>query len=132
MKDKNDLAFNSQQEIWKYVSNGGKVTDGTHTVYFDDNGVQVTNDGEVTEVWSWFFDESDDWSKVVEWYEDIPEHGVLCLTKIGEGVNKTPSIRVITRVSDDGKIFFTDVGNRYADVIPLTNNEIKGFFRGER
>lgn len=67
-----------------------------------------------------------------QWYENIPEHGVLCWVR-DHRVDK-PRIRVIDRYghhSIDFRFFAVggEAGWKYAT--PLTNDEIKQFLRSE-
>lgn len=57
------------------------------------------------------------------WYENIPEHGVLCHSKIYGITAITKYNRCLNHVEDDYARF------EMSDVTPLTNEEIKKFLR---
>jgi len=60
-----------------------------------------------------------------EWYEDIPESGVLVKTEDGT--------RVIASYDKGFDLVNTDDGDNYypSEIEPLTNEEIKAFLRSE-
>jgi hypothetical protein len=69
-----------------------------------------------------------------KWYENISEQGILCW--YGDKYHNLPTdskcITVITRYfSGEGKPFMSSSGFRHENCIPLTNEEIKQFLRGE-
>jgi hypothetical protein len=70
----------------------------------------------------------------LEWYENIPEQGILCW--YGDNYHNLPTdskcITIITRYfSGDGKPFMSISGFRHENCIPLTSEEIKQFLQGE-
>lgn len=66
-----------------------------------------------------------------EWYENIPEHGVLCWygSKYHELPVKSRCLTIITRyLQGEGLPFVSSSGARHENCLPLTNEEIKQFF----
>lgn len=68
--------------------------------------------------------------KEPEWYENIPEHGVLCWVSDALTTPSTNSrLRIVKDVYKDG--FRTMDGTPWVYATPLTNDEIRQFLRGE-
>jgi len=68
--------------------------------------------------------------KEPEWYENIPEHGVLCWVKLaGESCNTRK--RIASIIEYDAKVshFYCINGGTWKYATPLTNDEIRQFLR---
>ena len=69
-----------------------------------------------------------------EWYDNIPEQGVLCW---GQEFVSTPDdityrrilVLVTERYKDKGWFLSRGTGKWYVNAVPLTNEEIEGFKR---
>lgn len=67
------------------------------------------------------------WSIKQNWYDNIPEHGVLCWVHNAKKI--TPICSIITKYRDN--TFVSGVGGFWDYAEPLTNKEIKQFLREE-
>lgn len=66
--------------------------------------------------------------KEPDWWENIPEHGVLCWTYDVEE-NTKRYLDSIVEVVDYSSYKFTGINNAWESAIPLTNEEIERFKR---
>ncbi len=70
--------------------------------------------------------------KEPEWWENIPERGVLCWVNDYDPDPNIGLINVVIKVESGNYRRFVDVNDcRWDYAIPLTNEEIKQFLRGE-
>lgn len=126
-------SFKTQQEIWQYVLEGGKVRSkvSNNIYYFKDgfltkhNLENKDNREHATEL---HLRKADQWEKYVEppkWYENIPEQGVLCWVDY----NNHPDIKCMVLVkSFDGVKDVRSVDDLYYDTAtPVTEEEVKQF-----
>lgn len=66
-----------------------------------------------------------------QWYDEIPEQGVLCwISDVFEKPNYESTIDIIAGCSDDG-LYINQGGTSWKHATPLTNDEIKQFLREE-
>lgn len=81
-----------------------------------------------------FWNESNEYRikpKKPEWYENIPEHGVLCwVSDTRSNPSSDTALRIIT-THKSGE-FEEPFGTEWAYATPLTDAEIKQFLRGEK
>ena len=68
--------------------------------------------------------------KPLEWYENIPEHGVLCW--VGDNKPFVESTKIVNIIKmREVNQFISIRGARWNYALPLTNEEIKQFLQGE-
>lgn len=67
-------SFKSQQEIWEYLVNGGTIETNNGTYRFKD-GYIVNSKGIRVGL---YFRNPKDFKKHINWYDNIPEEGILC------------------------------------------------------
>jgi hypothetical protein len=129
--------FQTQEEIWDWLKEGGCLVNRINKLHYKKlhEGFVSNFDVETNA----FIDRSDtgfaytqDWSEYTptvkkEWYENIPEQGVLCYVS-HEDTTK-PYISVIT--SYNRNHFRTSEGCMYKKAIPLTEEEVKQFIYKE-
>ena len=124
----------TRQEVFQALTEGKKIGlvprlescdwIGLHT-YFK------LLDDDVFESLNWWLKAE---AELPEWYENIPEQGILCWC--GSRQHNLPidskCITIITRYFfGDSEPFMSISGFRHENCIPLTNEEIEQFLRGE-
>lgn len=131
--------FRTQQEIYKHLANGGYVSNlegerflvGFNTEgilrRYDLYGVNLGED-------NWYFSKPSDWTiavpKVPNWYDNIPEQGVLCWCK-GDGMEPVPRI-IVKYFAGTAYPFRTKGGSSHAYAIPATLEELAKYIFGEQ
>lgn len=126
------MEFKNQEEMWRHLLSGGCIrgrSDGQNCYIKFHNGrlskFKITNDSYICNA-MFCFSRPSEWIEYIkkEWYEKIPEQGVLCW------VNKEKTkIDVIKGYDPVNKAYrFVNGANHiYMIAIPLTNEEIKKF-----
>ena len=82
-----DIKFTCQRDIWKYLIDGGVVMAWSNLIVkLNNNGFLALVDDE-NHCLHYCFNEYQRYKplKKLEWYEDIPEHGVLCFANTASG-----------------------------------------------
>lgn len=112
VKDK-DVVFTCQKDIFAHLAKGGVVrhNETGHCVYFQDGHIG-----------NWLFDNFKEWTPIkrAEWYEDIPEKGVLCWVGNSTHAINKQFLSIIINKEDD--IFYSSSGT-WCSAIPLTKEE---------
>lgn len=70
----------------------------------------------------------------LKWYEKIPKHGVLCWVSAipNDPMIENDTICIILKYVEDAlNPFYSNFGQYWKYAIPLTDEEIKQFLRGE-
>jgi|LakMenEpi03Aug12_release.lakeMendotaPanAssembly.Ray.scaffolds.fasta_scaffold302433_3 hypothetical protein len=131
-KPKEDIMSLTRQEVFQALTEGKKIGlvprlescdwIGLHT-YFK------LLDDDVFESLNWCIEAE---AEPLEWYENIPSHGVLCWVHntIEHPNSSNSSLAVIRDLSIDGN-YMDYLFNEWFYATPLTNEEIKQFLRGE-
>lgn len=106
-----DVEFTCQRDIYEYIldkKHGVKYKSSGAMYYFTDTGFLGVPD--------FCFIDTSKWTpmKRAEWYEDIPEKGVLCWV----GFNQVSLIKTYK----DG--WFYSVSGMYKEATPLTKEEV--------
>lgn len=123
--------FRTQQEIFKYLTSGGYVANltGEHfLVGFNAEGSLCRYDlyGVNLGKYSWYFDYPDAWTigstKSIEWYDNIPEQGVLCWCN-EDGTEPIPRI-IVKYVAGTVYPYRTKNGSSHAYAVPAKLDEI--------
>lgn len=65
-----------------------------------------------------------------EWYDNIPEHGVLCWVSVYDRSLRDNIAIVEEYLQHDEFKFLCSCGETWGSAIPLTEDEIKQFFHG--
>jgi len=124
------LDFKTTQEIWEWLIAGGAI-EGVHSgviTFLKEGNLSVSNESITNPIYESITNPKC-WRKVVkkEWYEDIPEKGILCWCKDSRS-NKPQEIVLVVEYRDTEEYpYITIAGDYYKYAIPLTNEEIKEF-----
>ena len=123
--------FSTHQEIYKYLVNGGYVTqskDCSFLIGFNTEGVMYKFDlfGVTLSKESWRFDIPHNWTiavpKASEWYDNIPEQGVLCWCN-GNGTAPAPHI-IVKYNPKDVHPFRDNSGYVHTYAVPVKLDEL--------
>ena len=124
--------FRTQQEIFKYLANGWYISNlvgERFLVGFNAEGILCRYDvyGTQLEEDSWYFASPNAWTiavpKASEWYDNIPEQGVLCWC---DSDDMFPDVRIIVGYRPNHKFYkYVDVNDvSYVSATPMTAEEI--------
>lgn len=123
--------FRTQQEIYLHLAHGGYVKDlfgGSFLVGFNIEGILCGYDlyGAILAENSWYFDDPTAWTiavpKVPNWYDNIPEQGVLCWCT-EDGMEPVPRI-IVKYFAGTAYPFRTKGGSSHAYAVPATLEEL--------
>ena len=131
--------FQTQQEIYLHLAHGGYVKDllgRSFLVGFNVEGILCRYDlyGTILAENSWYFAKPSDWTiavpKVPNWYDNIPEQGVLCWCK-EDGMEPVPRI-IVEYFAGTAYPFRTKDGSSHAYAVPATLEELAKIHFGEQ
>jgi len=128
--------FNSQQEIWEYLVAGGKVvTNNPKNVYAFVDGatkciVSTPRGVSGTNISMTFYNYQDfskyTEPKVVNWYDNIPESGILCWVYDNESQIEDKITGLITKYTKGNFEPFTEIDGKtsWRHATPATQEEV--------
>ena len=138
-EDQQITSFNTQQEIWEYLIEGGEVISDTGVKYKLINGAVHTLSviADKYKIGGVSFSLVNNYKPYIEpkWYDNIPEQGILCW--VWDTLDGTKDVGIIHSIEKDQEGKPTQYLDNYSrcpwdNAIPVTEEEVKKYVYKEQ